>query len=124
MEAKATGLRARQFRLVANVEAVRHDLLVEAEATGEQARRFVRAFDRSLHELNVEYAAKRRSGRLRSPCLHLMRPGWSRRAEPRDPQRKWAALLPAWDEATRSEVMTTVDAVAPSPTLPRSGGGR
>jgi hypothetical protein len=35
--------------------------------------------DAGLRELNVEYAQKRESGRLGSPILCLMKPGWFER---------------------------------------------
>jgi hypothetical protein len=113
-----TGLPVWQFRLVPYVDGLRHDLLVEVGegvAAG-RARDLAASFDRRLAELNVEYAAKRRSGRLGPPRLHVMRPGWAGRAARaelagarREQQYKWRALTPAWDDVSRTEVALTVD---------------
>src|SRR5205085_8257587 len=66
-----TGLRLWRFRVIGDVEGLRHDLLVEGVGGGAVAhgvaRAFVEAFDLHLADLNREYAAKRRSGRLRAP---------------------------------------------------------
>jgi len=114
----ATGLHPWQFRLVPDVEGLRHDLLLEVrgEAAEGRVRQFAEAFDRRLGELNLEYAARRRSRRLRPPRIHLMRTGWSERVAGaelargrREPQLKWAALTTGWDEASRAEVAMTVD---------------
>ncbi|HYW24260.1 MAG TPA: GH3 auxin-responsive promoter family protein [Terriglobales bacterium] len=114
----ATGVPVWQFRLVPDVDGLRHDLLVEPGAVVAEAsaRDLAGAFDRRLAELNVEYAAKRRSGRLGPPRVHVMRPGWSERAARaeladgrREQQFKWSALVPAWDGVSRSDVALTVD---------------
>jgi hypothetical protein len=114
----ATGLHPWQFRLVADVDGLRHDLLVEVpdEVAEGPARRFVEAFDRRLWDLNAEYAAKRRSGRLHQPRIHLMRRGWAERSARadfargrREQQYKWARLRSTWDEASRAEIALTVD---------------
>jgi hypothetical protein len=116
----ATGLHLWQFRLIADVDGLRHDLLVEAlEAVTEgRARRFADAFDRRLANLNSEYAAKRRSGRLHPPRIHAMRSGWSERIARaefargrREQQFKWVTLPSAWDHASRADVELTVDLV-------------
>jgi hypothetical protein len=116
--AAATGLPVWQFRLVPDVGGLRHDLLVEARAdvTEVRAGQFAEAFDRRLADLNIEYAAKRRSGRLRPPRIHVMRDGWSERVARaefargrREQQFKWVALPSAWDDASRAEVELTVD---------------
>ena len=39
----------------------------------------LRAIDQALGELNIEYEAKRSSGRLRAPILQVMRTGWYQR---------------------------------------------
>ncbi|MEZ4483270.1 MAG: GH3 auxin-responsive promoter family protein [Syntrophotaleaceae bacterium] len=39
----------------------------------------LRAIDQALGELNIEYQAKRSSGRLRAPILQVMRTGWYQR---------------------------------------------
>jgi hypothetical protein len=119
-----TGLAVWQFRLVPDVEACRHDLLVEwrgAPPGDGRARAFLAAVDEALGRLNVEYAGKRASRRLGPPRLHDMRPGWAERQcradfarGRRDPQHKWAAIAPAWDPASRGEVVRSLE-------LPESG---
>jgi hypothetical protein len=41
---------------------------------------FLSAVDQHLKEINIEYKEKRKSERLRSPVLHVMREGWYERA--------------------------------------------
>ena len=43
--------------------------------TTERSREFLRAFDRSLCEQNIEYEAKRESTRLGAPVLRRVAPG-------------------------------------------------
>jgi len=120
---QATGLGAWQFRLVADVEAARYDLLIELSrpAPAGALAAFIDSFDRSLAGVNGEYASKRDSGRLGAPRLCLMRPGWSERvcrrefaSGRRDLQHKWSALRPEWDEASRVEVVERVDLGEPA----------
>ena len=115
---RATGLGAWQFRLIPDVQAARYDLLVELPGTlpPRALDPFVAAFDGALTEVNIEYAAKRESSRLAAPRLFVMRPGWAERAcrreiaqGRRESQHKWTALRPAWDEASRSEVLQRID---------------
>lgn len=58
------------------------------------------ALDASLCECNIEYAAKRKSGRLHPPRMHLMQAGWEHAAQlehesfsKRDTQYKWLPLV-------------------------------
>ena len=111
----ATRVEAWQFRLIPDIEACRYDLLVEPRGAGldaQGAEAFARAFDDALGRINVEYAAKRRSRRLGSPRLCVMRAGWAERqcqAEfargRREVQHKWPAMQPAWDRESRGEVV-------------------
>jgi hypothetical protein len=60
-------------------------LLVEvADAPRAQCERFIAAFEARLHELNVEYAAKRTSRRLGASTLVLLPPGELRRWQKAD----------------------------------------
>jgi hypothetical protein len=58
-------------------ETPRYVLAVEADAALEApvAARIARAFDRALGEVNIEYAAKRASGRLGAPRVFALEPG-------------------------------------------------
>jgi hypothetical protein len=114
----ATGLDVWQFRLIADAERSRYDVLVElsSPAGADRLRELATRFDRALAAVNVEYAGKRASGRLAPPRLHRMRPGWSERVcrqefarGRRDVQHKWSVLQEAWDEASRTEVVEGVD---------------
>jgi hypothetical protein len=118
---RATGLAVWQFRLVPDVEAARHDLLLELVRPAGPAglADFATAFDSALASVNCEYDGKRASARLGPPRLFVMRPGWSERqcrrefAEGgRETQHKWSALRPEWDAASRAEVVDTLEPVA------------
>jgi len=60
-----------ESRYVFKVEAGQ----LSAESHGD----LLRAIDQALGELNIEYQAKRSSGRLRAPILQVMRTGWYQR---------------------------------------------
>lgn len=110
---RETGMGVWQFRLVADVEGARYDLLIElAHPAAGALGAFATAFDRGLAGVNPEYASKRASARLAPPRLHVMRPGWSERLcrqefarGRRDVQHKWSAMRPEWDDASRAEVL-------------------
>jgi hypothetical protein len=111
---RTSGVALWQFRLVADVEASRYDLLVEAAgaATSRSLGVFAGVFDRALADVNHEYAGKRDSGRLAAPEICRMRPGWSERlcaAEfaggRRDVQHKWNPMRAEWDAMSRTEVL-------------------
>jgi hypothetical protein len=70
------------FRACADVEQSRYELLVEFEdapPSQERLVRLLREWDQSLGQLNIEYAQKRESRRLRDPVLQVMKPGWFER---------------------------------------------
>ncbi|MEB3237174.1 MAG: GH3 auxin-responsive promoter family protein [Candidatus Sericytochromatia bacterium] len=115
LEAVATeGLALWQYRLVADVERMAYDLLLEpsgAPWTAEAAARVAAGLDDGLSRRNIEYASKRKSGRLGPPRPVLMRAGWaealSRAAFARgrrEAQFKWNPLADAWDEESRAYV--------------------
>ena len=115
---RATGVQTHQYRLVADVEGVGHDLLVEFRepAVAEVAGRFLAWFDSELSALNCEYASKRKSRRLRAPRLYAMRAGWSERQcqedfrrGKRELQYKWPATRESWDAQSREEVLAQVE---------------
>jgi hypothetical protein len=116
---RATGLGVWQFRVIPDVEAARYDVLVElatASPGRPQLAEFVSAIDRGLAAVNVEYRAKRASGRLGTPRLFVMRPGWSERLcgldfhrGRREAQYKWKVMTPEWDAASRAEVIGEPD---------------
>lgn len=122
---RETGLRVRQFRLIPDGAACRHDLLVEfdGEHPGPAGLRgFLRSVDRGLQAENAEYRSKRASGRLGSPRLSAMRSGWSERAcladfrnGRREAQHKWKAVGVPWDACSRDAVSSCVGVPAGPP---------
>ena len=109
-----------QFRLIPDVDQSRYDLLVELRGelgADSQGFALLAAFDQALSALNIEYASKRASKRLGPPRLFVMRSGWSERLcradfrnGKREFQYKWPALRPAWDDASRKEVLHSLAA--------------
>jgi hypothetical protein len=80
-----TGALAAHFRAEADADKARYVFRVEFAAPVDNAsqRRFLAELDRQLAALNQEYRAKRESGRLGPPVLHVMREGWYERARRR-----------------------------------------
>lgn len=77
-----TGLLVDHFKAEADLERSRYLFRAEFSGqapTGEPARAFLAALDRSLQDLNIEYNQKRQSERLGAPVLHIMREGWYER---------------------------------------------
>jgi sterol desaturase/sphingolipid hydroxylase (fatty acid hydroxylase superfamily) len=66
----------RFFMMIADEEARRYRLYVEPDsAAAPPVPGFAEAIDGKLRELNVEYAAKRESDRLESPCVAWLKRG-------------------------------------------------
>jgi len=68
-------IKIRQFRVVSNCNHVRYDIFLElAQEVPKDLLRdsILPAFDSYLAEVNVEYLQKRKSKRLKPPCLHIM----------------------------------------------------
>ena len=107
-----------EFRLIADERALRHDLLVEFEGTVPDQLSlvaFLKCFEHNLQAQNREYRSKRRSRRLATPRLFLMRGGWSEeicrtdfRRGRRESQHKWKAIAVPWDLQTREAVVSCV----------------
>ena len=72
--AAARGLGAPFFLLLADEQAAGYRLLIELDAAA-QASGLADAVDRALMERNIEYASKRRSGRLHALDAVALRPG-------------------------------------------------
>jgi hypothetical protein len=114
---RTTGAVVRHFRAFADVDESRYAFMVEFDGTkpSEAALKHLLAeLDTRLAGLNVEYADKRKSDRLKAPILCVMRPGWFERkasaalhAGARDVQFK-AQLLSATSEDP-SEIMLMVE---------------
>ncbi len=68
------------FRAEPDYTESRYIFKVEAgQLPAENHGDLLRAIDQALGELNIEYQAKRSSGRLRAPILQVMRTGWYQR---------------------------------------------
>ena len=79
---RATGAVVRHFRAFADVENSRYAFMVEcdgAKADDATLSHLLAALDACLFEINVEYADKRKSARLRAPVLCVMKHGWYER---------------------------------------------
>ncbi len=80
--AKAAGLSLPRYCLQADTERDRYELLLDFPPPA-PARAAVAvltaALDDNLATLNVEYRAKRASGRLHAPLARVMPPGWCER---------------------------------------------
>jgi len=80
---EAIGVAVGHFRAEPDIEHSRYVFKVEFENALAADRRadFLRRLDDALGELNIEYQAKRASGRLRPPFLQVMRRGWYERGK-------------------------------------------
>lgn len=98
----AHDLSIKQFRVIPNHADLRHELLLDVGkgVSEDSLRDVVLPFvDRYLSAANIEYAAKRKSKRLRAPCAHVMDDSWAEAvrqrflsAGHRDAQYKWRAV--------------------------------
>jgi hypothetical protein len=91
-----TGLQALHFKAEADTERSCYILRVEfgGRCETEQQLAFLREIDSYLKGVNIEYKAKRDSGRLRDPVMHVMREGWyerGRRAQAASGKRAFQA---------------------------------
>jgi hypothetical protein len=82
---QAAGVVLDRFKVEVDADKSRYLLRVEfADRPNEVTQRtFLREFDQSLTEINIEYKAKRESLRLSPPVLHVMREGWHERERKR-----------------------------------------
>jgi hypothetical protein len=109
----AAGIAAQHYRAFADVAQSRYAFMVEFKGTNPNdnaLRQLLAAIDANLSQLNLEYAQKRQSQRLKAPVLCLMRSGWferkARQHGGRDTQFKAQLLSTAPEEA--SEICTTI----------------
>lgn len=81
--AAAAGVRVAHFRGEPDLQASRYVLKIEPESPvhAGRGRSLLEGIDHELGRLNIEYLAKRKSGRLRPPVLQLMRSGWYERGK-------------------------------------------
>ena len=78
-----TGIQANHFKAEPDAAESRYVFKVEFGGIPGQdtARDFLVAVDRCLGELNIEWKGKRASGRLKTPILQMMKPGWYERGK-------------------------------------------
>jgi hypothetical protein len=117
---RATATAVTHFRACADVEASRYAFMVEFDCTNpdkETLKHLLAELDTHLSGMNVEYADKRKSDRLRAPILCVMKTGWFERSVTsaqqrgvRDVQFK-ARLLSATPE-DKDEILFTVEATS------------
>jgi hypothetical protein len=79
----AIGREAPHFRAEPDGEASRYVFKVEFRETPDEAtaRKFLEVLDKEIAALNIEWEAKRKSGRLKPPVLQVMKPGWYERGK-------------------------------------------
>lgn len=81
--AAAAGVHVAHFRGEPDLQASRYVLKIEPESPLDagRGRSLLEGIDHELGRLNIEYLAKRKSGRLRPPVLQVMRSGWYERGK-------------------------------------------
>ncbi len=107
-----------QFRVVSNLNQVRYDIFMTlGQDTSPELLKntLLPAIDAYLSEMNIEYSQKRRSGRLKQPCLHIMDPAWEENVRKkviesgrRDIQYKWQLMSPEFLEIDKKYVKHTI----------------
>ena len=80
---EAVGVPVGHFRAEPDISRSLYVFKVEFDATlpGEKRLEFLQRLDAGLGELNIEYEAKRASGRLGPPFLQVMKSGWYERGK-------------------------------------------
>ncbi len=113
------GFVVNQFRVVPDPAGLRYEFYFDAGAEIPKpilGRDVLPALDECLCETNMEYASRRRSGRLNAPLLHVMVPSWaetSRQAHgqfgQRDVQHKWVQMAPSKIETDHRHILYTIE---------------
>ncbi len=117
--AAAFDLKVSHYRCVPNPAKLRYEILIRLES---EVRRddlqsaVLPQLDDTLSALNIEYAGKRKSGRLNAPCLHMMDATWaadviqstvpSRRG---DVQYKWRVMAAAMSDIDARHIQYTIN---------------
>ncbi len=109
----------RQFRAVPDNRKLRYELLLDIRSRINSG--FIRdtlrpAIDMLLRRCNIEYDAKRKSGRLNLPCIHIMKPSWEENLRKThildgrlDIQYKWIHISGEFMETDRPHIKYTID---------------
>ena len=116
---RSFNLSVEQFRATPDYLRSRYEVFIELrnESSRAELQEVVLELDAWLSRVNVEYAQKRASGRLRAPCLHLMSRGWAERAHrqlvldgKRDTQYKWQTLCGDRSLVDHEAILFTIEA--------------
>lgn len=115
---KKFNLKIKQFKVVSNLRNFRYDILLEfGQETAKELLldSVLPTIDSFLAEINIEYAQKRKSKRLNSPCLHVMVSSWEESIKKqliesgkRDIQYKWQNISSEFCEVDREYVKYTI----------------
>lgn len=123
-------LKIRQFRAASNISTQQYEVFLDIQQ--EPSAEFLRdvvlpALDNSLCECNIEYSAKRKSGRLHPPRIHLMDASWENTVQrehasfaKRDTQYKWIPLVSEKIAVDERCIRLTIEpriSTCPKPTL-------
>jgi hypothetical protein len=122
-------LEIRQFRAAPDISLRRYDVFLDIRKELPVPflhDEFLPALDDYLCKCNMEYAAKRKSGRLLSPRIHLMTVGWEQAVQlehasfsKRDTQYKWCPLVSERIAADERCIRLTIESRLPThPNLP------
>ncbi len=124
--AKESGVKVGHFKAEACIKEARYAFKVELEGGGGggdgELNRLLSSLDKSLGALNLEYASKRKSGRLKPPVLLEMKPGWYDRSKStalRDTKRVFQAktilLSERKEEETDKAMIARTISLTPPP---------
>lgn len=107
------------FRAVPNIQESRYDLYMEmcSGISPEFVRdTLIPGIDRALSSMNIEYKEKRRSKRLRPPCVYLVREGWEQsdrrrfaESRAREAQYKWQILVTTVTPEDRESICQKIE---------------
>jgi hypothetical protein len=110
-------LSVEQFRATPDYLSSRYEIFLEPgnEVSRTRLQEVLLELDGLLSRVNIEYAQKRTSGRLRAPCLHIMSRGWAERTHrklvgggKRDTQYKWQTLCER-SQADQEAIIFTIE---------------
>ena len=106
------------YRVAPNYNTRRHEFMLQlrTDLDAEMLRsRLLPLLDRALSDTNIEYHAKRASGRLHAPVLHLMDERWVEddrrhaiRSGQREVQYKWRPMVSRMSDLDAQHVQRTI----------------
>jgi hypothetical protein len=106
------------FRVVPNYGDLRYELMLQLEGDHDDEwlrKQALPRLDGILCDINIEYRAKRSSGRLNAPVLHVMDRGWTEddrvqavKAGQREAQYKWRTMVGTMSELDTRHIQETM----------------